>query len=126
MRKHISILSTVFSILILSSFQNIGGDKIIGNWYAEDMSKSTIQFNKSNDGLYYGKIISSDDKDKIGQTPFQKYKYDEKTKGYLGRIKPASLPFELKGEIILLDDKTIQVVGSKAFLKKTYILKKLI
>lgn len=124
MKKHISILSTVFSILVLSSFQNIGDDKIIGNWYAEDLSKSTIKFYKSADGMYYGKIIQSNDKEKIGQTPFQKYKYDEKTKSYLGLIKPASLFFDLNGKISFLDINTIQVTGSKGFLVKTYVFKR--
>lgn len=124
MRKQISMLLAVLIHLVLSSFQNNKADMIIGKWYAEDLSKSTIEFSKTTSGLYYGRIIQSDEKDKIDQTPFQAYKYDAKSNVYVGRITPASLPFELNGEITLLDNKTMQVVGSKMFLKKTYMLKR--
>lgn len=122
MKKVIIILTLMFF-----SFEGIAQSpeqKLLGNWYAEGLSKSTIHIYRDESGVIFGKIIKSEDPDKIGKIPINNFKYDQNKGMFIGRIKPVNKSFELDGEITLVNDTTIKMVGSKLFLTRTFMLKK--
>ncbi len=96
--------------------------KIVGFWYAEELSKSTLYIYQDSVGIIFGKIVESKDSDKIGRTPLYNFKYVSSEKKFIGKVKSATSPLELEGEITFLNDKTLLLVGSKFLLTKRFTL----
>lgn len=122
-RMTFNFISTLIGLLVYL-IQFYEGDKLVGKWYAEELSLSTIEFYKTDGDNYFGKIIQSKQEDKVGSVPFKAYQYNFEKNTYKGTISPASIPFDLSGEITFIDQNTIKIVGKKAFIKKTFILKR--
>lgn len=108
-----------------SLYSQKANENLNGNWYAEELSKSTINFYQNKNGIFFGKIIKSDEKDKIGRIPFENFTFNKNTGLYTGTIQSARSFFTLDGEIRFVDSKTIKIKGTRLFMTKTFTLKKL-
>lgn len=119
--KAIFIMCILGLLLTTANAQTIE-PKLIGNWYSEDLSKSTISIYQDKTGAYFGKIVKSADAKYLGKIPLLNFKRDGNT--FKGKIKPATMPFELEGEITFLNISTIRLKGNRFFLTKTFLLTK--
>jgi hypothetical protein len=113
--KAIFIMCILGLLLPIAKAQTIES-ALIGNWYSEDLSKSTISIYQDKTGAYFGKIIKSADNKYVGKIPLLNFKRDGDK--FTGKIKPATLPFELDGEITFLNIRTIQLKGHRLFITK--------
>lgn len=118
----LSILALSFSGTVL--FAQSNGQPIEGNWYAEDLSKSTILIYRDQSGAYFGRIIKSADDKLVNKVPLVAFTFHSDKNLFIGRIKPATRNFELDGELSMIDENTIRLVGRMLFISKTFLLKK--
>ncbi len=124
MIKLFTLINVVLN-LMLSQYllkTNIDHENLTGYWYCEDLSKSTIAIYHKNDE-WFGTIIKSEDRSKIGKTPLLKFKYNHEKKEYIGIIQSSS-GIQMDGTIILVNHNTIKLIGKKLFISKTFELKK--
>nr|MBI1229539.1 hypothetical protein [Cytophagales bacterium] len=118
----LSILALSFSGTVL--FAQSNGQPIEGNWYAEDLSKSTILIYRDQSGAYFGRIIKSADDKLVNKVPLVAFTFHSDKNLFIGTIKPATRNFELDGELSMIDENTIRLVGRMLFISKTFLLKK--
>ena len=92
---------------------------------ATEMNNSQIKIYKASDGLWYGKIIKSDDAKTIGKVIFRKGKYDATTKKWTGELVKPDNGMTLTAELNLESNGKLKVKGSKYFITKTFYWTKL-
>jgi uncharacterized protein (DUF2147 family) len=98
---------------------------IKGIWAATEMNNSQIEIYKAADGLWYGKILKSDESKTIGKVIFRKGKYDATTKKWTGELVKPDNGMILTAELNLESNSNLQVKGSKFFMTKTFYWTKL-
>jgi Uncharacterized protein conserved in bacteria (DUF2147) len=119
------LFSIALLLVTVISFAQNAETKFTGNWYAEEMDKSTVQIYKAANGFYYGKIISSDKATNIGKLIITKLKFNESDNVFEGTMVKPSNGIEANAKLILLDDRNLKVVAKKYFMKKTIMMKRL-
>lgn len=114
-----SILFCLFVIQIETKAQLIE-TKISGNWYCEEMDKSTIQVYKEKDGYWYGKIAASDVKSNVGKIILDKFKFNPKENTMTGTMIRPSNGMEINATVSMESDTKLKVVGKKLIVTKTF------
>jgi hypothetical protein len=118
----VSMLFMLLLILIKTPlFAQTSEKSIEGMWYAEDISKSTILIYNDNYGSLSGKIIKSSDDGLVNKIPLTAFRFEAEKDRFIGKVKPASRNFELDGEINIIDENTLRLVGSRFFITKTFL-----
>ncbi len=117
--KKIVILFLYLVNVLMAHAQNAEG-KIAGDWYNEELDKSTINVYKSTDGLWYAKITKSEDPDKVGKMLLSKVKYDATEKVHTGILTPPTNSMEINATITFTKDGKLKLVGKKLVMTKTY------
>lgn len=121
MKKLFCFLSlTIFSTIILSQTKP---DDIIGKWYSEEMSQSTVNIYKTEKGEYEGKYISTKKAEHIGHRVFSEFKFNASEQLWVG-ITTTGSGMVIKSKLYLLPDGKLKLVGKKYFITKTYLFKK--
>jgi hypothetical protein len=115
----------VFFFCSISLFAQSPEKSIEGNWYAEDISQSIIMIFKDHKGTLSGKIIKSSDTTLVNNDPLTGFRYFPDKKMYVGKVKPANRNFEIDGEISIINKSTLKLVGSRFFITKTFLLKRI-
>ena len=119
MKKVMLLILTVLFVFFINA-QNTA-DKIAGNWYNEDLDKSTINIFKASDGFWYANIIKSADSKKIGKTLLSKIKFNAADNNYTGILTSPTNSMEIKATITLTTNGKLKLVGKKLFITKTYM-----
>jgi hypothetical protein len=109
----------------ISLFAQTSEKSIEGNWYAEELSKSTIMIYKDSTGALSGKIIKSSDDGLINKILLTEFKFQADKKNFVGKVKPPKRNFTLDGEITKIGENSLRLVGSRFFISKTFILEKI-
>ncbi len=97
---------------------------ILGLWFAADLHNSTIKVYQARDGLIYGKIVKSDNKDWIGEVILKKVRYDAKSNTWKGEVYSLTMFFTVGVELSLLSEAKLKIVGTRFFMSKTFYWKK--
>jgi uncharacterized protein (DUF2147 family) len=92
---------------------------ITGNWYCEEIDKTTMKIFKSSDGLWYSTILASDDKKDVGKNALKKLAYNPTEKLYKGDLYVSSQNFNLSAVVSLQPDGRLKVVGRRLIISKT-------
>lgn len=109
----------------ISLFAQTSEKSIEGNWYAEELSKSTIKIFKDGTGALSGKIIKSSDAGLINKILLSEFKFQTDKNNFVGKVKPPKRNFTIDGEITKIGENSLRLVGSRFFISKTFILEKI-
>ncbi|WP_297332968.1 hypothetical protein [Flavobacterium sp.] len=95
------------------------------DWYASEMDNTTITIFQSSDGLWYGKIINSTNKENIGKYLLEKMRYNPSDKSLEGQLKNPENKMVVKATLTLEGNNKLKIVGKKLLFTKTvYFIKK--
>ncbi|NJO00423.1 MAG: DUF2147 domain-containing protein [Bacteroidia bacterium] len=122
------LIATFISLFLsLATFaQSPSGENAVkGIWAATEMNNSQIEIYKAQDGLWYGKILKSDDAKTIGKLIFREGKYDATSKKWVGKLIKPDNGMTLTAELSLEPNDKLKVKGSKYFMTKTFYWAKL-
>ncbi len=113
------ILLFVFSFALFAQ-----SDEIVGKWKFTDNSREIEIYIEDN--KYYGKIVKTsgeNDNEKIGHIMLKDFIYNQSKMKYTGKINSPS-GMTASGQLVLLDEKRLQIGVKKLFIRKSYILEK--
>ncbi|MEL6254863.1 MAG: DUF2147 domain-containing protein [Bacteroidota bacterium] len=109
-----------FSLFFLLTAFSLSQESISGKWFSPDLSNSTIEIYKAEDGFQYGKIVESDEKDWIGETVLKKLAYDQKAKSWKGEVYSLVRKMTIDVEVTTTNESKLKLVGSRFFFTKTF------
>jgi len=122
--KGITMLFVVSILLVvLSSFSfsiDDSEDKILGNWYCEELDKSHFEVIKEPDGTYSATITKSSIPSYVGKKAMKDVKYNSKENKWEGTIISVKRNQELDGEFTFQNENKLKVVGSVFVFTKTF------
>ena len=93
---------------------------ILGKWSAPDIENAIINVYKAKDGLIYGKIISCDKEDWVGETILKEARYDSQSKSWKGEVYSLRMFFTVDVEMSLEPKEKLKIVGTRFFMTKTF------
>ena len=125
MKYLIATFLSLFLSLATFAQSSSAENEIKGIWVATEMNNSQIEIYKATDGLWYGKILKSDDAKTIGKMIFRNGKYDATAKKWKGELVKPDNGMTLTAELNLESNGKLKVKGSKFFMTKTFYWTKL-
>jgi hypothetical protein len=101
--------------------------QILGKWQAADDDSRQIEFSVGNDGLFWGKTISSsrDGKMVAGHLLFQNCRFDTQSKTWKGTMQPPNSSLQINVEISISAANKMKAVARKLLLSKTFYFTKM-
>jgi hypothetical protein len=93
---------------------------VLGEWLAPAMRNSVVTIYRASDGLFYGKIIASDQKEWVGEVVLEGLRYEESEKIWTGKINSLSPQIQAAAELSIAPNGKLKVVGTKFFVSETY------
>ncbi|MEM6321653.1 MAG: DUF2147 domain-containing protein [Bacteroidota bacterium] len=116
----LKLLLSVGLLCTSFSMDNQNAKAIIGVWKAEAIENSSIELYEAEDGLLYGKIVDSSEKDWIGKVIFSEGTYDAEANHWQGELYSLKRKMTIAATLSLESDKKLKVVGKKFFMTKTF------
>ncbi|TNE72109.1 DUF2147 domain-containing protein [bacterium] len=108
-------------LLILTPFLRFVDDskKIEGLWYAEHM-QSVILIQSVGKNSWEGVIKEAEKSEWIGKVLISLTNYDEKKQEWIGVLVLPKTGMTISSTLHIKDDETLEIVGKKFFITKTY------
>ncbi|MGL4630387.1 MAG: hypothetical protein ACRCVT_04200 [Leadbetterella sp.] len=101
-------------------------EKILGKWKMDEESKSVVEIFLAKDGMYYGKVVSSNDpKLKEGYLLFRKCKYDSASESLKGDIRLPDPNFDMNLTLSLVNSGKLKATVKKLLMSKTLLFSKI-
>jgi hypothetical protein len=115
------VRATIFLLFLIISISSKGQNResdIKGLWFVKDFNNAQVEIKADNKGIWFGKIIASDDKKEIGKIILSDCIFDHSKGEYKGMISDG--PIDVNLIISFININKLKVVGKVLFIKKTY------
>jgi hypothetical protein len=119
--KHIKLFLffILFNIGANHLFSQTTENSILGNWYCEDLDKSTIQVYQEKSGTWYAKVIKSSNAKNLNKILFSDGVYNQKENNYKSTLVHPTMGVEISS-IMTLNGKILKIVGKKFLITKMF------
>jgi hypothetical protein len=118
------LLVTTYLPAIIPKSQN--SNPFVGKWTDVEKAAKVIEIYLAKDGLYYGKVIKTDEPTKapIGSVLYKQCKYDVKNQTLTGFLTPSDADFKIDATFQIEKDGKLKISAKKFFISKTFFFKK--